>query len=75
MPVASQQSVQAVTAGTGFVAKALRAAPFAQSRPQLDQNLETVLEHPNLALTTAATLGNRDANRRLVHIQTDNRHK
>src|SRR6516165_3881186 len=41
------------------------APAFAQPRRQLDENLGTVLKHPDLAhRTAAATLGNRDANRR-----------
>jgi hypothetical protein len=64
--------MQPITAGTGLVAETQPTSPFLQTRCQLDQNLRTVLENSDLAdLTAAAALGKRDANRRLVNIQSD----
>ena len=71
MPTAGQQPVQPITTRAGLVAKAQPTTPFAQPGCQLHQNLGTVLENSDLAhVTVAAALGMRDAERRLVHIQS-----
>ena len=72
MSTTGQQPVQPITTRAGFVAKAQRTSPFAQLGGQLRQKLGTVLENTELAnLAAAATFGKRDADRRLVHIQSD----
>lgn len=61
-----------ISARTGFVAEVKAAPMLAKPSHQFAQDIGVILEYANLAyLTTAAALGNRHANRRLVHIQSD----
>src|SRR4029077_13429655 len=72
VPQPGQQTVKSISARTGFVAEVEATPMLAKPSNHFAQDDGAVLEYANLSyLPTAAALGNRHANRRLVHIQSD----
>src|SRR6202035_5685296 len=72
VPQPGQQTVKSISTRTGFVAEVEATPMLAKPSNHFAQDVGAVLEYANLSyLPTAAALGNRHANRRLVHIQSD----